>query len=378
MKKLPKKTIWVNLVPRISVQGRDKQVYSIKTGEGLIPTTRMDKHKEHNAIGEYQFLINPTTGRLQTGLNKEIPNPFKGFTTEEIISGYGLSQEWRKHLEKILEHKSITKQTYYEILHGRNPNDYTDEVKWYMGNMPGNMDKFHNERTYLQDLKLILYPRPNRFTNDTPRQQLLMEMIYNLPEIAHSKNQANSSLHNWYISQENEEEEAVARKSEIIEEAVYNLHKLKHEYGKFRSYQTAIILRDNESRPLVKGEVTSDKVSQELSRFIREETRYQMEHIATFMEVMDLLKTEEGADRFQINYLVQQALNTNVIAHRDNQYIWHSKAGTPDVYKLGSSFDKLINFFLKEFKQYNPETDITNWYGDLYEEVKSKGIKLSE
>lgn len=369
------KKIWVNPVDRISFQGRHKQVYTINTGSSIIPTVSMNKTREDNTSCQYNFPFNSNTGKLETGLNKLIQNPLHGFEPDDIFNTYKLPVSWRDLIPSLVSKETIKKQTLFEIKHGVEPDFYTDEIKYSMVNMPSNMDDW-GKKTFLQSLNLILYPRPNPFDNTTPRQELLMEMVYVLPTIANTKTEVNSAYHDWYISEEHEEEMEKAKKQEIIEKAMYHLYKLKNEYSRFKSYQVVIVLRDVESRPILKGKVSADGVNNKLSEFVSAKSQHQMENIDSFMKVINLMETREGMERLDIMYLVQQALNTNVIAHRDNEYIWHSKAGTPDVYKLGSSYDGLINFFFKEYKTFNPDSDVTNWYRDLLDEVKSKGIEF--
>lgn len=371
------KKIFVNPVERISYQGRHKQVYTINTGQGVVPTVSMKKSKEDNTTSQYQFPINPHTNKLETGLNKLVQNPFEGLSPEDLLTTYRLPKQevWLPILKSIVTKPEIKKQTLFEIRHGVEPDYYTDEIGYSMTSMPSNMDEW-GKKTFLQGLTLTLYPRPNPLDNSTPRQELLMEMVYVLPHIANNKAESNSAYHDWYISEEHEAEIEKAKKQEIIEEAMYYLHKLKKEYGQFRTYQTAIVLRDQNSRPLVKGKVSHEAVGNALSFFLND-NKHQMDNINSFMKLIKLFETREGLERLDIQYLIQQAINTHVFGRRDGQYLWHSKAGTPDVYKLGSSFNEVVNFFLKEYKEFNPKSDVTNWYKDLIQEVEAKGIELN-
>lgn len=378
MKSSSTKKIWVNPVQRISVQGRHKQVYTIVTGEEVLPTQTMNKTKEEGVPSFYHFPIDNERRKIISPLQNIEVNPFYNMDISDIVSMYGLSTDWNNHLESVVKQRQILKQTLFEIKHGVAPGFYTHDVKYLMTNLPKDPAEYQQARVFLQDLTLILYPRPNMFDNSTPRQELLMEMIQVLPQIAKNKNEANVSLHDWYISEEFEEESEKARKQEMIEEAIYNLYKLKQEYGVDRTYQVAVILRDKDSRTLIVGEASPEKVNNVLSNFINTKDNYQLRNVDEFMNVVSLLKTVEGIERFDVTYLVQQALNTNVISHRDQEYVWHSKSGTPDVYKLGTSFDKMVSFFLKEYATYNPDSEVTNWYGDLLKEVKSKGIRVTD
>ena len=112
------KTVYVNPVPRPSVQGRDKQVYSfsLKTGQ-VVQTRSMQKTKEFGVGSEYQFLINFDKNRLDTGLDETIENPFCESTEDSLRTELSLSAHWSKErLENIIAGKQLKKQTYYELL----------------------------------------------------------------------------------------------------------------------------------------------------------------------------------------------------------------------------------------------------------------------
>lgn len=369
------KKVWVNPVERISYQGRHKQVYTVSTSQGIIPTVSMRKTREDTTAAYYQFPYNPNTQKLETGLNTLVQNPFEGMSAQDILVSYKLSTSWQPLIENLTQKSEIKKQTLFEIRHGVEPDLYTDTVSYTMTQMPSDLSQW-GKKSFLQSLNLTLYPRPNPFDNSTPRQELLMEMVTVLPQIAKTKNEVNSAYHDWYVSEEKEAEAEMAKKQEKIEEAMYYLHKLKKEYGQFITYQMAIILRDAQSQHILKGKVSHEGVCNALSEYVSPKNKYQIKNIENFMKGMKLLETKEGRELLDIEYLVNQALNTNIINKRDNRYIWHSKAGTPDVYDLGSSFREIVNFFYKEYTEFAPDTEFTNWYRDLREEVKAKNIQL--
>jgi hypothetical protein len=374
MDKKSLKIIYVSPLERISYQGRHKQSYTIKTDQGIVPLTTMGKAKEFGTTSTYEFPHNPETNSLVTGLDRNVDNPFHKMSAQEVMSMYALTNDWLDILNRVTESKHIKEQTLFEIRHGVAPDFYTSKRTFNMFNPPRNINNIP-EKTYLESLKLTLYPRPNRFSNETPRQELLMKMIYQLPSvIAPNKQVANSAIHDWYISQENEAEMEAAKKNEIIESAVYNLYKLKQEYGQYRAYQVAVVLRDRNGQSLVKGRVSPETVNNKLSRFVQSKDSDQLENISKFLQIMEKFDSIEGREKLEIEYLVQQAVNNNIIGIRDNQFIWYSKAGDPNVYQLGSDFDKVVNFFYKEFKVYNPEAEISNFYFDLEEEVKAKNV----
>jgi hypothetical protein len=376
MDKKSLKVIYVSPLERLSYQGRHKQTYTIKTDQGIVPLSTMGKAKEFGTTSMYKFPPNPETNRLHTGLDKVVDNPFKGMSVEDVMSSYSLIPDWADPVSRIIGQDKIKKQTLLEIRHSVEPNYYRPDITFSMFNMPRNPNNIP-EKNYLETLELILYPRPNRFSNETPRQELLMQMVYQLPNvIAPNKQVANSAIHDWYISEENEAELELAKQNEVIETAMYNLHKLKREYGDHRAYQVAVVLRDRNGQSWIKGKVSPQTVNNKLSEKLNSKDSDRLENISKFLEVMAMFESMEGLEKLEIKYLVQQALNTNVIGLRDKQYIWHSKAGDPNVYQLGADFDKVVAFFFKEFKQYNPESDLSNFYFDLLEEVKTKNVRF--
>lgn len=379
MKKENIKKIFVNPVERISPQGRHKQVYAVTTSQGIMPTVSMKKSKELGTTAEFQFPPNPETGKLQTGLDVSINNyMLKDMDVQDVMEQYNLQESWRPIIEKLVKSDTISKQTWFEIKHGVEPDFYTSNLKYSITSLPSDMRKWGDEKTYLQKLKLILYPRPNMLTNETPRQELLMEMVKVLPQIANDKASSNSAYHDWYISEENETELENARKAEIVEKATYHLYKLKHEGGNYRAYQTLVCLTDKRGKSIGYGDLSAEAVSNMLTKHIAEKSDEQMDNISQFTKLIEMQNDIEGAAKFKVLYLVQQALNVNVLASRENRFVWHSKAGDPSVYDLGSNFDKVVAFFLKEYKEYNPDSELTNWYEVLMDEVGAKGVWLEK
>jgi hypothetical protein len=375
MKNQALKTIFVNPVPRISVQGRDRQTYTIinpKTGETMV-TKSMNKTKEFGVGSEYSFPYNPTTNRLETGLDVSVTNPFYKLSVEETMEKYNLRHSWMEPLTKLVEQSEIKKQTLLEIKHDVEPGHYTSAIA---GNATifnaTKSTKIPESHNYLQHFKIILYDGPNRFTDETPRGELAIELINLHKKIAKTKQEINTARHDYYISEENEAEQEKSRKQDIINDAIYNLVKLQKEAGSYKNYQTAILLTTEQNQPLIKGDAVPERVKNELSAYISNDTKYQIDNVEKFNRLLKLLDDKEGRERFNIMYLVQQAINTNIIGIKDGYYIWYSKAGTPNIYKH-SNYDKFVSLLVAEFKNANDES-VTNWYNDLYNEVKSKNI----
>jgi len=376
------KTLFVNPLARVSVQGRHNQTYTMRSDNGeLIATQSMKKNKEFDCTDRFSFPYNPSTSRLETGLDETISNPLKDKDPLEVISKYNLQKEWQPILDKILEHPEISKQTYFEIISGVKPDFYTSQVNGTMFQSRPNDE--HDKPSFLQKFELILYDRPNRFVDDgtkkTARERLCMELIKVHPKIANSKNLANSAYHNWFISEENEAEREFNQRANIVNEGTYKLYKLIHEDNVYRQYQVSVLQINSDRIPIIKGKVSNEKVKEALNRFVTDQSdRNQIKNVNHFLKTVELLDTREGSIRFELEYIIQQAVNTNVIKLVDGYYIWHSKADTPNVYKF-SDKEKLITLLEKEYESYNPkDKEITNWYSDLVDELRVKNVWLDE
>lgn len=380
-------TLYVNPVERESVQGRHRQVYTVISPNGeVVPTKGMKKTREDNTGFVVQFALNPHTGRLQTGLDELIDNPFKDREVSTLESQYSLHSSWRPILENLVTQDKITEQRYLEILAGVMPDYYTSEAKYTIFNWTGNL-KDKPQTTFLQDFYITLYPRPNKFTSDTPRGRLALKLIKNRKDkIAWTRAESNSAIHEWFISEENEAERTLAKKRDVIKKANYELYKLQNESSKYINYQFAVLLKDKEGRSKIKGNVDHSTVTRVLDVHVGDEGIDQLKRIDEFNNLINMRTTTEGIKKFNILYLIQQAINTNIISLREGYYVWHSKSNVPNMYKH-TDINKLANLLLVELSNYSPagkrkkgaqenEPEVSNWYKDLLDEVKSKGIWL--
>ena len=102
---------------------------------------------------------------------------------------------------------------------------------------------------------------------------------------------------------------------------------------------------------------------------------FQMDNIKKFMDIVELLNTSEGKQRFEVKYLVQQGLNTHVLDNRDGYIVWNSRSSEKNIYKW-TDYEKLISFLVSEMIVFDPllEDAPTNWYNELFKEVKSKNV----
>ncbi len=373
MKSQSKTTIFVNPIPRISAQGRHKQMFVVQqtTGE-FMPTAGMGKNKEFDVPSEYSFRLNTSTNKLITGLDKMIENPFKGLDPSNILEDYSLSQDWLSQLQQIVKQDQIKLQTKYEIMDNVGYNFYTSDVAYNMfsSNWKANIDKPKN---FLETFKIILYDRPNMFTDETPRGRLSLALIKNHPKIAKTKIEGNTAVHDWYISEENEAQMEKAKKRFIIQDAIKTWGNLSDSTTPYIIYQLASLLKTHDGSSIVRGKMNDATVREKVSDYIFESSSSQLENIEKFTKVASMLSNKEDKQRFQAMYLIQQAINTDVVGVRNGFFIWHSKSALDNIYKH-TSYDAFVSTIQREYGNYNPkDKDVANWYKDLFDEVTNKG-----
>lgn len=371
--------LWVNPVQRIASQGRDKQVYTFidpKTQQ-LVTTKAMNKTRETGCYAQYSFQPNYNTRKYVTGLDELIDNPFKGRSAAEVMSDYSLEQSWADLLEKILSQSKISKQRYYEIIHGTKPDFYdtTADINNSIFTYRRGKDVDYKSTSFIASFNITLYDGPNRFSDDTPRGAMAIQLIKNHTKIATSKTLVNPSLHDFYISEENEAEMEKMRKEDVIHEAVARKVTLLKSSSSFKPYQVACLCLNQSDKPIIHGEANQDLVKQALNNYLGE-GKHQFQNIDRFNAIMDLLDTKETRDKFEILYLVRQAKNTSLVTQSNGLTWWVTKRDT-DKYKWDSE-DKFVAYLLQQYKEFLPgEEGQTNYYAILLNELKEKNVRLS-
>lgn len=372
-KTFDRKTMFINPVEKASVQNRHKQ--SFVNGRGVIMAP-MNKFKEYNTEAHLRFLPDrKRPGYLKTGMDKLVENKFYGADPQEVLQEFGLSMDWYDHMQYIVEQKQIPLQRELEIRHGRNPDDYTDRIG-YMSTLVNLDDKNTPlpKKTFLQKVVLSLKPEPTPLTSDDPMDEIYMLIAENEPVVANDYSRLNTSIHDWYISEEEATLGMNDRKRNLIEEATAMLFKLKREMGDFKTYQIAISLTDRAGHSIFRGANSPKHVNSLLSEFISEKNKNCERNCHHFLDAYEDL--QENANWFQIKYLVRQALNQNIIARRDMRYYWMSKYDKADVYDLGTDIEKVYAFFAKEYDLFNGDDNINNWYIELVKELKQQNIRI--
>lgn len=382
MKSQSVKTIHAVPVERMSPQGRHNQVYSfINEQQELVQTRTMKRTKEENVITKVDFPRSSSRNKILTGLDELIKNPFYGMDANELLETYSLnSSSWRESLEKITSLEKIKKQTYYEVLDGVDEDTYTSKVTYDITN-PSSYRGKDKEKNYLEQFSVILYPRTNSFSSDTPRgrlaiQALLEQAKIGSSKIAPSKLDVNPSTHEFYLTVDNEEEIEKTTKRDMVKKAMHYLYVLENDYTEFDAYKIATILTNVNNESLVKGRVSNGAVKSALDAYINATASIQENNIDTFIDLFEEYKSMEGAERCLIKYYIQQAINNGVIIIRDGKYLWPSQKSKPNIYDRGYDYEKMVNFFVQEYVIFNPDDkETTNYYQELFLELIDKNVR---
>lgn len=338
----------------------------------------MGKTRETGTEARYMFQINWNNNKYNTGLDEKIPNPYLDLNPDFVMNEYGLPAIWRDEVEKIVKQKEITKQTYYEIKFGTDPNYLTSNFNPESSVFRFTPGKEANVRarsySYIETFYITLYDRANRFTDETLRQAIAIQLIKNHSKIAADKKTLNPVAHHYYVSEENEAEMEKMRKQDVIDRATYEKFKLQNEASEFKNYQVASMCTTVDFKPIVKGSATKEQVKIALNNYLAD-GRDQLRNIDKFLSIVDLTKNPESKDMFEVKYLIAQCYANDILTRRDGYTFWKSKSNDQSKYKWTSD-DAFVSFIISEYNSYNPQEDTKNWWKDLYDEASKKDIWL--
>lgn len=354
--------LFVSPVMRTSPQGREKQTYAYFGANGQLefgPQKRQSRSE--TTVTRLMFTGDFQKQQYNTGLDEMVDNPYYGSLDTTIAETYKTS-------------KTIKLQTLYELQEGFEIGTLHNRIVSSMFNTRlSKVDK--DDVSYIGGFHVDLYARANRFDDTTIRGKLAIQLLKNHPRVALNKEAANPATHHFYISEENEAIVEVRRKQDTIEQIMFEKVKLQNEASNFKTYQVASLCLYKDNRPAVIGDANHELVKAQLSAYLDSSSKFFNENSRKFLELIAMIKDKKQSERFYVRYLLQQAINSNILDLRDGYIFWHSKANTPN---MGKHTDilKLENLILSEMLIYNPQSDASNHYKDLLEECIKKGVRI--
>ena len=357
------KTYVCKPLQRPSVQGRHlDQIYEIDKKAGtkkMIGSANRTKALDINgeSLPELVQVVKNVhdRSRYQAGLSKMIENPFKD-EPSKIMSMYGLKPAWEDKLEKICKSDQITLQTFGEIRFNLLPDELTEQVP------PRPTQSNPDTRTRLMKKNVILYDRPNIFSEDNLEGWLAIQILLNNPDrVATTTQGANSSIHNWIILEESVEQKLNAdthlkQNKAIGEYADYCLnYPITEALETNVVYFMASIMMERTGKatqPLIKGIVNAKTIDDKINGFLKPKDKADIEwNVPEFNRVVKLQK--EQPDLFFAKYFVQQALNVQVIQPNNGFIYWRSqrdKVDSLETYKFNST-ETFTTFIYNEMNQ---------------------------
>lgn len=341
--KKTKRTAFIKSVFRPSAQERHK--ITLKNGE----IAKINRAPD--AAFHFAFSRSLSKGLLNTGFWERIDNPYKAKSFEES----GLSSDWKD--SEIWLRNQITIQEYLEIKYNQKPGFLTSELADLWG------QRKSTKPTYIQAFRYPLKDGVTILDLDKMEDEIMYIGALRTSKIANSAREANPVKHSHYISQVNESEVEQAKKTEVYEEAVARLYKIKNEFDSETVKQFAVVLDI-----VKKDDVSVRSLKNKLSDYINDK-QYGRENIQTFFKYYDLFtgnKTEKA--RFEATYVLKTLVNNHIISVNKGTYSW-GNAPEQSVQKLGLSEAAVVEFLL--------DKDKSEWRKMLCEELKSKtGIIL--
>lgn len=383
------KKLIISPVPSPSVQGRDTHRFTYRDKDGkVIKGPIMNKRK---AIGASGFSSTDTLrftisgGRVNAGMSEKMPNPwyvgeYSNDTKEadtrknvsEVMSAYGLhGEEWDKEISLIIYQEEITTQRYLEILGGFEKDYYTEKC-------PAKKGYFWSEEdmTPLMKFSYVFYDKDNVIEDDTPRKRLAQQLVKMRDDkIAPSKNMINTATHMYYIAEENEEAKESKRKNDYENDAIVALVMLKNSYpldsniAEWPMYQIGTLLKHN-NKPFIKGAMPPVTVEQRLNSYIKDKQFGGIKACKEFLSKVQLFN--KNKERFYIEYLVQQGLNTNVIGINNGFLFWFAQKSVRQEWYKFNSIEDFATFLQTEYDKHDPDENLGTAYDEFVAELKGR------
>lgn len=353
-------------VKRISVQNRHTQMSKSKDNNGNSNTYALQKNKVvisqgRTASDTLTFSKRGDGQYFDAGLSEQITNPFYTKKDDiishiaEIRNLHGLSDNWLRSLEGICKQSEISKQTYLEIKFGLEPNDLTERVpKRKNGKLVDTEDQ-----TILSRFRYSFYDRTNILKDDTLKGALAIQLVKNHRRIALNKSVANSSQHFYYIDEKEETKflrtqkrnHSVLRASAKLFEIIENTSS-SSDLSNNVLYKIASQCKYKSGQVVVKGKPTPIAIDREINTYIQKNVPDQLHNSEYFLSVVKTM--ENNPALFNVNFLVQQAINCKVVYYSNGYLLWRDFKDKEGWYRHDSK-ELFAAFILDHLNKYDPE-----------------------
>ena len=269
----------------------------------------------------FQALPSVKTGRLNTGLNEMVENPYKD--SNSLPQGF----EHLKGKEKVKE-------------------QYLVELKYnlpynYLSDEPFDRNKnLGKERTFYQNFVFKLNDGLTVLDTENRDDFLAYKIMLASKKFANSKKDLDSGKYPdalYYIGIENETEEIKFKKKQKVNSAIAKLEDSDFDPETQRKMVKVL--------ELAKGNLTNQQVYNILSSYI-EDAAPGKDNVAEFNKMYDLLETAHGREEFEARFLLQDLIDNWIVTEKQGTYIWNSKKLV-----LGQRKEDAVMFLMNPEKQ---------------------------
>ena len=380
-------------VKRQSVQGRHLQMSKSKDDRGQVynfalrKNKALTKHSGKSTGDTLTFRKNADATKFNAGLSKRVTNPFKVKKDENLESHigsikdlHGLSSAWDKDLKTLASQSEISKQTYLEIKFGLEPNALTERIP------RRGADKLIDpkDHTILSKFRFTFYDETTVLKDNSLKGALAIQLAKHHPRISATKEHANSVEHYYYIDEREhtkhlrtqKRNHTVLKASAKLLDLIENTHSSANLSDNIL-YKVGTLCRYKSGKPLLKGKPTPVAIDSELNKFIQKDAPDQLKNAENFLNVVKLY--EDNPTLFNVNFLVQQALNSKVVYFSNGFLIWPEYKMKGEWYKHDSK-ELFAAFILDHLGKFDPdELNAVNAFNELNKEVKNTqlGVGLS-
>jgi hypothetical protein len=312
--------VFFYLVPRETASKVD-----LFTGENGEP---LNKTKVGLKTGNvYRPLVSATTGKLKTGLDVMVDNPYKTEEKDTIKPGFE---------PYIYGKEKIKLQYLLEYKHGVRPNYYSDDAP--VKEVAGKDDTEKTPFFQTEKFKVVITDKGLMLDTDKHLDELTYYFLKSSTRCAPNLASANPNLHEYYIGQENESEEKLFNKVQLVDKAVSIL--VNPDFSDEFKVKIAKVLK------LAKKETTGVKAHMLLRSYITENVKDQKERVVYFLDITESLKTPEGKEKLEAKALLEDLINYRVISSTGDIYKWKNRDIT-----IGTNKTAAVEFLLNPLKQ---------------------------
>lgn len=281
---------------------------------------------------KFKVGLSTKTGRLATGLNVIVDNPYFGdklpsqahssFSKEDIVSREQIKLQYLKELEYGFEKGYLTDEPY------------------------SRESSRSKEPTYFQKFNIVCNDGLTIFDRSIIKDDLAYYVMLESKKFANSRKELEQgqwpdAIH--YIGLEQEDEEVKFKKRQLVDKAKGALT-----YGNLADTDTQRKFIKILLPQVSKGALTDVQLYNSLSKAIETNERYKGggTFLEQFNKTLLLLDTPEGREKIEALVLLQNLLNNWIVNEKAGTYKWLSKDMV-----LGHTKEQVINFLMNPEKQ---------------------------